>query len=119
MLSSFPQGTTGIGLLVLRNTLAVMILGFGLQHDALSLPMAVMIMPVSALACLCAGFLTTWVAGFCVCGAVTAICLVPGAHMNCAIVSAISLSVVLLGPGGFSVDSLRYGRLTKIYPPAE
>lgn len=109
----------GVGLLVVRNTLAVMILGFGLEHDGLSLPMAVMIMPVSALACLCVGFLTTWVAGFCACGAVIAIGLIPGAHMNCAIVSAIALSVTFLGPGGFSVDSLRYGRPIRIYPAEE
>jgi uncharacterized membrane protein YphA (DoxX/SURF4 family) len=106
-------------MLILRNTLAVKILGFGLEHDGLSLPMAAMIMPVAALACLCVGFLTRWVAWFCVGTAVIAICLVPGAHLDCAIVGAMSLSVALLGPGGFSVDFLRYGRLTKIYPPAE
>jgi hypothetical protein len=93
VLSSYPQGTVGIGLLVLRNTLAVIILGVALEHNGLSLPVAATIVAASALTC----------------GAV-ATHLVPGAHMSYAIATAISFSVALLGPGarGQSLtDSLR------------
>jgi len=116
----FPDGAIGAGLLVLRVTLATMLVGFGLEHDGLALPTAVIIVPAFAIACLCIGFLTTWIAVFCGLGAMAAIYVVPDAHgAGCALASAISLSVALVGPGAFSVDHLRYGRRVRVFPPED
>ena len=118
MLSSFPHGKVGFGLALLRITLAAMLIGFGLEHDCLSLPMIAMLVPVFAIASLCIGLLTAWIASLCAVGALVAIYVIPGALVEgCAIASAVSLSVALVGPGAFSVDSLRYGRRVRVFPP--
>jgi uncharacterized membrane protein YphA (DoxX/SURF4 family) len=97
-----------------------MLIGFGLEHDGLSLPTIAIIAPAFAIACLCIGLLTTWVAALYALGAVAAVYVIPSAHVgDCAIASAMSFSVALLGPGAFSVDSLRYGRPVRIFPPED
>ncbi len=105
---------------MLRITLATILVSFGLEHEGLALPTAVIIVPALAIACLCIGFLTTWIAVFCGLGAMAAIYVVPGAPAACcALASALSLSVALVGPGAFSVDHLRYGRRVRVFPPED
>jgi hypothetical protein len=118
--SRFPHGKAGLGLALLRITLATMLAGFGLKHDYLSLPPITMVVPAFAIASLCVGWVTAWIASlFCV-GVLLATYLVPGNPVEGrTIVSAVSLSVALAGAGAYSVDSLRQGQSVRVFPPED
>lgn len=87
------------------------------KRDVL-LPWLFTVLLVLTIGCLCVGFLTRWLAGLFSVAAVVALATIPAVHAESAVVaSAVAASVALLGPGGYSVDSLWYGRVRRIFPP--
>jgi hypothetical protein len=81
---------------------------------ALAIPVTIL------LACLCLGCFTTWVSIFCAAGALLEMFLVPGVQADRALVaSSISASLAQLGPGGYSVDSYRYGPHRRVFPTTD
>lgn len=117
MLPSFPHGTVGVALFVLRSALAVMLVSVGVEPQALSMHRTLLILSIKSMICLCIGFLTASVVALCAVAALVATLAIPGVHLDRgAIASAVSISVALLAAGsllrGFS--SLR---LAQTHPP--
>jgi len=108
LFSTFPRGWPGIGLLLLRISVA----GACLQaysgwqiHRAWKL---LALIPLSA--CLCAGVLTPILAGL---GSALQLSVaatqVDGIGLPATAIAA-SAALALLGPGAYSLDALRFGR---------
>lgn len=117
MLPDFPIGKSGFGLLMVRNALVITLLSGGSDYQPASLPGVLAIPGIVLIACLCVGLLTTWVAAICGIGILVAIFGAPEIHADrIFIAGALCVSVVLLGPGAYSIDSLWHGRRKRIFP---
>lgn len=121
MLPSFPKGSSGLALLVLRNALAAMLFlleserggGSGGLHG----PWVVMVPAALLMACLCLGCFTSWISVVCAVGLLVELFVIPGLRAGELLVaSSISASVAQLGPGAYSIDSYRYGRHRRVFP---
>lgn len=117
LFSVFPSGLPGVGLLLLRLSVAILLLydHYGHQQElsAWMLP-AALLLAVALLA----GFLTPFVA---VMGLVSHVVIwVTAATYNPPIAAAMSFNLIalaLIGPGEFSVDSRLFGRRVVVLPP--
>ena len=112
MMARFPDGRFGIGLLVLRNILAAMVWSLGADQWGLG---AYVLVGVPAIVCLCLGLLTPWVAPL---GGVITVVEAAAFHGVSfeygAQTIAVAVSVALLGPGAYSVDSRLIGGRRRI-----
>ena len=112
-LRSYPDGRQGVALLVLRNALAVLAVYLGAERWMAATPRAAAVVLLLAVGCLCLGLLTTWVAVLC--GVAAA---VGGGDWGRGLAALVLAGVVvLLGPGSYSVDAVRYGRRRRVFPP--
>ncbi len=106
LFSSFPTGGPGLGLLVLRIAAgALLVLHSRPAFDGDLQSIIVGSVAVISAVLLAAGFLTPF-AG--IAGAVAAVIIGDVRLSGCLV--AIGAAVVLLGPGGYSVDSRLFGR---------
>jgi putative oxidoreductase len=110
LFSMFPSGVPGIGLLLLRSSVAVALLASAwADRTAISGWMLGAAIVPSAM--LCVGFLTPLAALLTLLW--HALDLVVGAASSAVVVSAFALDAIaltLLGPGAYSVDARLYGR---------
>ena len=117
MLSDFPIGKSGFALLMVRNALVIALVSSGSDYQLAALPPGLAIPGILLIACLCVGLLTTWVATFCGAGVLVAIFTAPHIHADHTwMAGSLCISVVLLGPGAYSIDSLWHGRRKRIFP---
>jgi hypothetical protein len=106
----FPAGMAGLGLLILRVTAVAELLVNGVSHGTLILPWCLaVIVPLAIFLCL--GFLTPYCSALC--SSIELLCLW-GSTSDFAVRLGLSLltamSVAMLGPGAYSVDSRLFGR---------
>jgi putative oxidoreductase len=127
--STFPDGWPGAGLLLLRGTVGSALVAQGLVyfagwHELRFLSLAVASLTVTTGAFLLAGYLTPLVgiAGALLIGG-TALSWFPSpnpdlfeAKTAAALVALISIALVCLGPGAFSLDARLFGRREIIIP---
>jgi uncharacterized membrane protein YphA (DoxX/SURF4 family) len=131
LITGFPAGLQGIGLLLLRATLGAALLfqgGLCLSNaESFSLPWFSCVTSVLAGALLLAGFCTP-VGALIAAGYVAALgfSIVPAAAPNLfegrftdILSLSVLIAVLLLGPGAFSWDGRRYGRREIIIPRSE
>lgn len=117
VLRSFPHGGNGAGLLVLRNALVVMLISLAGESLARPIPRLTLIPPILAIACVSLGFLTRSIVGICGLATLIAIFVDPNANLERGgVVIAVAVSISLLGPGAYSIDSFRYGWRRRILP---
>lgn len=113
----FPPGLPGIGLLLLRISVAVALLADAYCHHE-ELPLSVKCAAVLLSGTVMAGVLTPIVAvlGLLVHGFIwhrVGLGTAPAALAVCLDLTAL----FLLGPGGYSVDAVRFGRQLVVLPP--
>src|SRR5262245_27949406 len=119
MLSVFPAGWAGIGLLLLRTGAGVAIVLQGVHRlagpAATPWMLAGGLLAVATGAGLLVGFMTP-IAGFLgAAGSIGIVALGLGAPAA-ALVAVMSMAIVLLGPGAYSIDGLRFGRRELVIP---
>jgi len=114
----FPPGLPGLGLLVLRTSVAIALLLEHYGHRP-GLPHWILAAVILLSLTLCLGFLTPIAAvlGLVLHGLSWYTLGVQSASMV-VIVFVDALALALLGPGGYSIDSLLFGRRIVILPPS-
>jgi hypothetical protein len=114
----FPPGLPGLGLLILRVSVAIALLLEQYGHRP-GLPHWVLAVVILLSLTLCLGFLTPLAAvlGLVFHGLNWYTLGAQSASMA-AIVFVDAVALALLGPGGYSIDSLLFGRRIVILPPS-
>jgi len=113
-LAIFPGGATGLGLLLLRVSVATSLLALCILHlESINLLQFLVVLAAMGL---CAGFRTRVVAGLSLAvpifGFATGTSFVSLATLH----SVDALALVLTGPGAWSTDALFFGRRTVTLP---
>jgi uncharacterized membrane protein YphA (DoxX/SURF4 family) len=116
LFSMFPPGWPGIGLLLLRFSVALSLLAEGIGHRQ-DLPVWLQASTLLLSLCLFAGYLTPIVAAI---GLVIHGVIWWRLHVGAAIELVVSLDLIaiaLLGPGSYSADAIQFGRRVIVLPP--
>ena len=109
--SMFPSGTAGVALLILRVTAAAAFLIDGLWHWIPPMPWWFVVGLLLPAASMCVGLTTPYCS--LLCGAIEIIHLLRctgQAEIHLGISLLMAISVGMLGPGAYSVDSRLFGR---------
>jgi uncharacterized membrane protein YphA (DoxX/SURF4 family) len=114
VIARFPDGQSGAALLLLRNTLAAMLLSLDADHWANPSPWTFLALPIAA--CLCIGLLTPSAALGCIITIVASVAIHNVGFEQGAKIIALAVAVALLGPGAYSVDSRIRGGRRRIFP---
>ena len=121
MFCTFPSGSPGLGLLLLRGFVALTLIVQGLAYFGSQEPpvlgwFVAAIVLVSA-ACLLVGFLTPIVATVTGIGAIALITSgLPFPTYSLVALSVLAVAIALLGPGAYSIDSRFFGRREILIP---
>ena len=118
LFSMFPDGRAAFALLCLRISVAtILFLGAKLAHpNSQAFTWAAAVLAIS----LCIGFATPICASLCCLLEIYLLLGMQGAATQCVIVSAlVALTLTLLGPGAYSVDSQLFGRKKVIFRAGE
>jgi uncharacterized membrane protein YphA (DoxX/SURF4 family) len=114
----FPTGMAGAALVLLRISVAAMLIVDGASHWSLSFYFWSTLLFLTPAFFLCLGFLTPYISTFC-CFLQLAVLLITrgenGFHMSIAILN--SGIVAVLGPGAYSIDAKIFGRRILNIPP--
>src|SRR5688572_27533349 len=114
MFLAYPGGGAGVGLLLLRLSVAgsftAMLLG---SRD---LPAWMLFLAILVSIGLCAGFLARLLAGLSVLAAVTTLVVQSVAPALAILNLADAIALAMIGPGAFSVDARLFGRRTVVLP---
>jgi hypothetical protein len=117
VLPEFPHGVQGVGLALLRTALAVIVFSWGSESPRLPNSGFFSVTQVILVACLGLGVFTTSLSSVCCVLALIGLFAVPSVPAARAVEAiCVSLSVALLGPGNYSIDSVLYGRRRRIFP---
>lgn len=115
----FLPGRPGIGLLLLRNSVAAIFIVDVNAHYPTKLPEWIALGLLVLALPLCLGFLTFLFSLFCSLFEVAAL-LVWNDHTQASVLlAALALSLALLGPGGYSLDAKLFSRRVIVFPGAE
>ena len=126
LFSTFPGGSPGFGLLILRITLGITTLFRGAVYlsetDASTfLNLMIGLLSIISGSFLLVGFMTTIVSAIVFVGAVVFVGLTLAMNLHFAVLSEIyaivlAAAIILLGPGAFSLDARFFGRREIIIP---
>ena len=107
----YPTGALGVGLLFLRASAAVFLLHAALERELSSPVIQIGLVAVAAL--LSFGILTRICAAAGAAAMVGLALAIPGAPLSLLAGECLMLiAIALLGPGGFSIDGMLFGRRT-------
>jgi hypothetical protein len=113
----FPTGMAGGALFVLRVLLATTLILDGTVHWAVVTSLWILLVFLLPAVCLCIGFLTPYSAILCCLTQFVVLCTIPqrgGLHL---VISLLHGAVVaVLGPGGYSIDAVLFGRRVIKFP---
>src|SRR5258706_8590931 len=109
LFSTFPHGAPGIGLLLLRISVAVQFLAFSRAGPSWFAGQSALV--GAAAACLIVGAMTPSLAIVCITLELTGLFSTTAASgLTVTIATAYAIALVLLGPGAYSVDARIFGR---------
>lgn len=110
LFTMFPRGLPGVGLILLRFLVAVTFVVESSARGTLMSSIPLSLLFVTPALMLCLGFLTPYIATFCV--FVEVLLLFNGAAdpFHISLAGLMSGTLVLLGPGGYSLDAIIFGR---------
>lgn len=117
LFSTFPPGWPGVGLLILRCSVAIaMLFESGFSHPVS--PGWIQALAILLSIALFAGYMTPIAAAICLFFHALIWCRLGVGSMALAIIMCLDLiALALLGPGGYSVDAFRFGRRVIVVPP--
>lgn len=115
MFSTFPGGSPGFGLLILRVTLGMTALFGGAEYlseisESAFLNWILGFFLIAAVVFLIVGFLTPPVAFMTLASGVLSLAFAQTSVVTGIYVSVLALAIIFLGPGAFSLDARLFGR---------
>jgi len=119
LFSMFPPGAPGIGLLVLRISVAATFVLIAANRNDMSSIHPLFVGALVVALCLAIGFLTPY-DSFIVCVYALVNVFGASAHLDILLSASLLLSsaaLALLGPGAYSIDARLFGRRVVIVPP--
>ena len=119
LFSMFPPGAPGIGLLVLRISVAGTFVLITANQTGMSSIHPLFIGALLSGLCLAIGFLTPYVSSV-VCVYALVNLFRASAHLDVLLLASLllnSVALALLGPGAYSVDARLFGRRVVVVPP--
>jgi len=116
----FPQGGPGVALLLLRISVAAILLSNAASYLNGSSIRLLFAVAVLASVSLCIGFLTPYLSVIACAAAVANLLLGPGPSNLIYIASVIdAAALALLGPGAYSLDARLFGRRVTVMTPGK
>jgi hypothetical protein len=106
----FPTGTPGVGLLLLRVSVAALLLVDGTAHWALVTSCWTFLLVMVPAGALCLGFLTPGVASLCCVMELAVLWTTRTEEFHLIIALSSSAVAAMVGPGAYSLDALIFGR---------
>lgn len=119
LFSMFPPGGAGIGLLVLRISVAATFVLIAANRTDMSSIHPLIVGALVVAVCLTIGFLTPYLT-FIVCVYALVNLFGASAHLEILLLASLLLSSAalgLLGPGAYSIDARLFGRRVVVVPP--
>ena len=110
LFSLFPTGMPGIGLILLRVSVAAVLLVDGTAHWTLVTSWWTFLLVAVPAGALCLGFLTPYVASLCCVIEVGVLWTTRAEEFHLVIAMASSVVVAMVGPGAYSLDARMFGR---------
>lgn len=115
----FPPGEPGIGLFLLRVSVAATFVLINTNQTGMASIHPVFVGAVAVALCLVGGFLTPYLS-FAVCVYAVANLFRANDHLSVLVLASLllnSAALVLLGPGAYSFDARLFGRRVVVIPP--
>jgi uncharacterized membrane protein YphA (DoxX/SURF4 family) len=110
LFSVFPTGIPGIGLFLLRVSVAAVLLVDGTAHWTLVMSWWTFLLVAVSAGALCLGFLTPYVALLCCVVELGVLWTTKAEEFHLIIALASSAVVAMVGPGAYSLDARIFGR---------
>jgi hypothetical protein len=118
--SSYPSGTPGIALILLRLSLAALPFASSSSRTWLLASHALLFLMLAVAAALCAGIWTKLAALLALAMQVVLFCRLPQQGVILSLIfMMLCLSIAMLGAGCYSADGLLFGRKRVVLPPRQ